>query len=101
LTIKYLILIIDSKIIITLHINNQLNLFEMKKIFLSVLALVFTFAVTSCRETEKKADENMEEEVEMMMEEAEEMEEEMMEEAEDTIENAEEAASDLKSAMKE
>ncbi len=65
----------------------------MKKIVLSVLALVFTFAVTSCRDAEKKADENMEEEVEMI-EEAEEMEDEMMYDADDTAEYEAEEAED-------
>jgi hypothetical protein len=93
LTIKFLKLLIFSKKIITLCFNNQLNPFEMKKIFLSVLALVFTFAVTSCRDTEKKADENMEEETEMIMDEAEDMDEEMEEEAE-YMEEATDEASD-------
>jgi ABC-type transporter MlaC component len=67
----------------------------MKKIVLSVLALVFTFAVTSCRDAEKKADENMEEEAEMILEETEDMEEEAeyFEEAADDA--SEEAAADL------
>jgi len=94
-------LLIFSKKIITLPFNNQLNLFEMKKIFLSVLALVFTFAVTSCRDAEKKADENMEEEAEMILEETEDMEEEAeyMEEA--ALDASEESAAELKSMTKE
>jgi cell division protein FtsB len=102
LTIKLLSLLIFSKKIITLPFNNQLNLFEMKKIFLSVLALVFTFAVTSCRDAEKKADENMEEEAEMIMEEAEDMEEEADYILEEAAEDAsEETAAELKSMAKE
>lgn len=69
----------------------------MKKIFLTVLALVFTFAITSCRDTEKKADENMEEEAEMILEETEDMEEE----AEYMEEATEEGAAELQSMTKE
>jgi gas vesicle protein len=58
----------------------------MKKLFVSLAALALVFAVSSCRETEKKADE-MSEDVENVMEDAKEEAEEVMEETEETVDS--------------
>lgn len=71
--------------------NNQLNFIEMKKIVLSVLALVFTFAVTSCRDTDKKAEDQMDQAVEKVEEAADEAVEAIEETAESVEESIDEA----------
>lgn len=67
----------------------------MKKIILTMLALVFTFAVTSCRDTEKKTEDTMDEAIEAVEEAAEDAEEAIEEAAENLEEAMEEADDDV------
>lgn len=67
----------------------------MKKLILTMLALVFTFAVTSCRDTEKKTEDTMDDAIEAVEKAAEDTGEAIEEAAENVEEAIEEVADDV------